>query len=218
MIGGDILLKEKFMNIKSLVAVNQNGNNKKKIENLVVFVILLIIVIIAINTIWKDNKKEEPSDMDNSNKQLAADNITNTDALIDSNVQSNASTDLEKNLEAILSKLNGVGEVSVLITYSETSEVISMYNESIKSSTTEELDTSGGRRTIEQKDSSKDIAYQEESGVKTPITQKIVLPKVVGAIVIAEGAESALVKANIIQAVEAVTGLPIHKIQVFEMK
>lgn len=34
----------------------------------------------------------------------------------------------------------------------------------------------------------------------------------------AKGASNGAVKSNIIQAVEAATGLPAHKIQVFEMK
>ena len=209
------MIKEK---IRSLITTNSNGGNKKKIENLVVFIVLLIIVVIAINTIWKDNKKENPEvDMDNSNKQLSSEQGSNN-IVTDSSVQSSSSTELEKNLETILSKLDGVGKVNVLITYSETSEVISMYNESIKSSITEETDVNGGRRVTEQQDSNKDVAYQEESGIKIPVTQKVVLPKVVGAVVIAEGAKNVLVKSNILQAVEAVTGLPTHKIQVFEMK
>lgn len=52
---------------------------------------------------------------------------------------------------------------------------------------------------------------------KTPITQSIVSPKVEGAIITAKGAEDATVKANIVQAVEAVTGIASHKIQVFAM-
>ena len=51
-----------------------------------------------------------------------------------------------------------------------------------------------------------------------PITQKVVKPKVEGAIITAKGASNAEIKTNIIQAVEAVTGLATHKIQVFEMK
>ncbi len=42
-------------------------------------------------------------------------------------------------------------------------------------------------------------------------------PKIEGAIITAKGANNADTKANIIQAVEAVTGLATHKIQVFEM-
>ena len=53
---------------------------------------------------------------------------------------------------------------------------------------------------------------------KTPIIQKTVQPKIEGAIITAKGASNATVKTNIVQAVEAATGLATHKIQVFEMK
>lgn len=130
----------------------------------------------------------------------------------------NIKTDLEEKLENILSKINGVGEVNVCINYSESSEIIAMYNENSKVSTTEETDASGGIRKIEQTDSQKDIIYKEDDGEKTPITQKVIEPKIEGAIITAKGAGNTNVKANIIQAVEAVTGLATHKIQVFEMQ
>ena len=66
-------------------------------------------------------------------------------------------------------------------------------------------------------DSSKEIIYEETNGEKTPITQSIISPKIEGAIITAKGAEDTTVKAKIIQAVEAVTGIASHKIQEFAM-
>ncbi|MCI9365676.1 MAG: hypothetical protein HFJ54_03560 [Clostridia bacterium] len=54
-------------------------------------------------------------------------------------------------------------------------------------------------------------------GSSVPATQTIVNPKVEGVIVTAEGADNADVKTNIIAAVEAVTGVATHKVQVFSM-
>ena len=65
---------------------------------------------------------------------------------------------------------------------------------------------------IEEQDSSKEVVYENEKMV----IQKTITPKVEGAIITATGASNATVKANIIQAVEAATGLATHKIQVFE--
>ena len=199
------MLKNKIQNI---FQKNTNGNSKKKIENLVVFLIILIITVIAINLIWNDEEKESQEDL--LKKELS--NVNN----IEDN--SNAENNLEEKLENILTKLNGVGKVNVLITYSESNQVIAMYNENSKESTTEEEDTSGGKRTIQEVDTSKDIAYKEENGNKIPVTEKIIMAKIEGAVIIAEGAKDASVKTNIVQAVEAVTGLGTHKIQVFEMK
>ena len=43
------------------------------------------------------------------------------------------------------------------------------------------------------------------------------MPVIEGAIITAQGASNANVKSSIVSAVEAVTGLAVHKIQVFEM-
>ena len=191
-----------------------NKNNKKKIENLVFFVVILIVTIVIINIIWngdKDNSKDKGVQNDTS-KQLAS---SNTSSL---QVSSNTTNELEMKLEDILSKIQGVGEVNVFINYSESSEIIPMYNESTQTSNTEETDTSGGTRTIEETDSQKEIIYEENDGEKTVITQKVIEPQIEGAIITAKGAGNAEVKTSIIQAVEAVTGLATHKIQVFEME
>lgn len=203
------MLKEQYEKIKSLIVKDNEGNNKKKIENLVVFVIILIITIIVINYVWNDGKQNkinnEPEEQ-GVYKQLANyDNSIST------------KTDLEQKLEDILAKINGVGNVSVLVTYSQSSEIIAMYNETSKSSYTQEEDSEGGTRKVDETDSTKEVIYTQENGVNVPVTQKIVNPTIEGAIITAVGASNATVKTNIIQAVEAVTGLPTHKIQVFEM-
>lgn len=196
---------------------NQNPeegkNNKKKIENIVFFVIVLIVTIIAINFIVSDNKKanDNSSNSTVNQKQLASANQT------DLTNATSTSQDLKNELESILKKIQGVGEVNVFVNYSESSETVAMYNENKKDTQTEETDTSGGTRKIAENNSEKQVVYQEDNGEKIPITQKVINPKIEGAIITAQGANDVNVKANIIQAVEAVTGLATHKIQVFEM-
>lgn len=191
----------------------QEGNNKKKIENLVFLVVILIITVVAINVIWNGNSKKNKQEENSQNSKQLAQNINNKAI----ETSSSTSKELEKNLETILSKIQGVGEVKVFINYSESSEIIPMYNEASKNSNTEETDTQGGIRKIQEQDSQKEIIYKEENGEKMPITKKIVEPKVQGAIITAKGASDVNIKTSIIQAVEAVTGLATHKIQVFEM-
>ena len=200
--------------LKEIFVKRQGEPNKNKIENLVVFLIILIITIIVINVIWNgDSKKVQEQEIDkDSNKKLASSV---------NEVQTNSSAISEdetvKNLEEILSKINGVGKVKVMITYSQTSQTIPLYNQDSSEKNTEESDTQGGTRKITETDTKTEIIYKEENGEKVPITQSIISPKIEGAIITAEGAANATVKTNIIQAVEAVTGVATHKIQVFEM-
>lgn len=206
------MFRDKLKNIINKKEKQEEGNDKKKVENLVFLIILSIITIVIINVIWNGNKQSDKKETDSNSKQLAT-----TNQISDNKNNMQTTDDLEGKLESILGNIQGVGAVKVCINYSESSEVIAMYNENSKISNTEETDTSGGTRKIQETDSQKDIIYQEENGEKTPITQKVVQPKIEGAIITAKGANNADTKANIIQAVEAVTGLATHKIQVFEM-
>lgn len=208
------MLKESIKKFKESISKQKEQNNKKNIENLVVFLILLIITIIAINTIWGGKKEETNQENGNTSYKRLAENINNS---IDSNNSQLNEYNLEENLEDILSKIAGVGKVKVLVTYSETSEVVAMYNEKNTLNNTEETDTNGGVRKIEQTDTDKEIIYEEKNGQKTPITQKVIMPKIEGAIVTAEGASNPAIKTNIIQAVSAATGISTYRIQVFEM-
>jgi len=70
----------------------------------------------------------------------------------------------------------------------------------------------GGTRVTQESDSSRKVVYQNDE----IIVQKTISPRIEGAIIAATGANNSSVKANIIQAVEAATGLATHKIQVFE--
>ena len=198
---------------------NKDANQKKKIENLVFFLILLIVVVIAINLIWQPDDSKN-SNIINSEKQFVTQN-ENTTVLATEQTGTNIENQeyiLKNELENILSNIDGAGKVQVMITYTESSTVQPMYNENITESTTEETDSSGGVRTIAETDSSREVVYTENNGEKVPITEKVTMPKVEGAIVLAEGANDANIKNNIILAVEAVTGLSTHKIQVFQLK
>lgn len=199
------MIKEKLKNLISSKN-KENTNNKKQIENLAIFVIILVITVIAINYIWKEDEEDEKEYTTNE-KLATADKVDSNESV---------EYDLEKRLENILKSMEGVGSVEVLINYSETSTVVAMYNENVTESSTEETDSTGGIRTILETDTKKEIVYSEEDGNSTPVTEKIVMPKIEGAVITADGASNAKIKNNIIEAVKAVTGLASHKIQVFE--
>lgn len=127
------MLEEKKNKLKEIFSLKTEGNNKKKIENLVVFIVILIITIILINTIWNGNKNEEEKKQ--SSDKVLAEKIETNDS------SGSEETELEQKLENILQKIEGVGKVNVLLTYSETSQVVAMYNEDSTQSDTEETDT-----------------------------------------------------------------------------
>ena len=204
------MLKEKF---KNLFAKKEGESNKKRLENIVVFIVILIITLIVINVIWngEDSSNTNDKQTTDANKRLVQTEVTNEEN------SSTSQEDIVSNLEEILSKINGVGKVKVMITYSETSKTVPVYNEESTEENTEETDSEGGTRKVTQTDVKKEVVYEEDDNGKKLITQSVISPSIEGAIITAEGAGDPTVKTNIIQAVGAVTGLATHKIQVFQM-
>ena len=115
----------------------KSQNNKKKVENLVVGILIIIITVIAINTILSDSKKSKQGKQTNA--------VANTISEEESNINGNK---LEERLEGILSKISGVGNVEVLINYSESEEIVAMYNENRKETSTQEEDETGGTLSL----------------------------------------------------------------------
>ena len=193
---------------KDLFKKNEDGevNKKRQIENIVVFIIILIVTVLIINNMWSSNESESREENDTSSKVLAQ------------NTESTEQDNLEKKLEDILESISGVGRVKVLIKYSESSTVVAMYNETNSESKTEENDKNGGNISTTETENKKEIVYTDENGKSQPITEKIMMPVIEGAIITAQGASNANIKSSIVSAVEAVTGLAVHKIQVFEME
>jgi len=191
--------------------LKKSFSGKRKTENLVVLLVLIIIVVVAINYIWNDSSSKKT----NQEKNTELDN-SNLIRQVSTEVKD---SELETKLERILANISGAGKVNVMITYSESSITQPIYDENIKESNTVESDDSGGTRSISETDNQKQIVYKQNSdGSKEPITKSVLSPKIEGAIITAQGANNTEVKANIIQAVEAATGLATHKIQVFKME
>ncbi len=185
-------------------------NKKRQIENIVVFIIILIITVLIINNMWSTDNKKEKNNSTDTTKVLAKD--------ISEDSMQNSEKNLEDKLEDILESIDGVGKAKVLIKYSQTSTVVAMYNETNSESNIQEEGGDGATKNTKESETKKEIVYSDEGGVNKPITEKVIMPIIEGAIITAQGASNANIKSSIVSAVQAITGLPVHKIQVFEMK
>lgn len=179
-------------------------DTKKRNENLIAFLIILVITLVIINKILSGDESESENVAEN-NAELVTQSFSEVEEI------SGYYESLKTELEEILSKISGVGKVEVMITYSESSSISPLYNESTSSS----VSTSSDGTTTETTSESKEIFTDSSDEA---VIEKYIMPTIEGAIIIAEGADDLTVKANIVSAVEAATGLLSHKIQVFKMQ
>lgn len=195
--------------IDKLKNIFQNKDKKK--ENLISLLIILVITLIIINRIWNDDgiKTKEELKEDAYLATIKSEDISDVNLKIDEtesgNVNRIKSNDLEERLKKILETLKGVSNVSVMLTYNESSSQVPIYNINESNSKNKDEETT----SIE-----KEVVVDSESNI---VLEKVLNPKIEGAIITAKGVSDPTVKGNIISAVEAVTGVMTHKIQVFEM-
>lgn len=159
------------MDKEALMKILKNKNNRVICIILIIGVVLMAIAGTGKNTSVKDEDKEYISN----------------------------SCDEEKRLENILSQIDGVGDVSVMITYYSSSEKDIAYETKVSS------------REKEESEDKKAVMTGGE-----PMVLKEVFPKVKGVIVIADGGGSDTVKRAVSEAVSASLDVPAHRVCIFK--
>ncbi len=126
---------------------------------------------------------------------------------------------LEKELESILSSVDGAGKVQVMITLKNTSTKEVLMEEPYSESNVTEHDGDGGSRDTNEKSQDYHVIYKESSdGTMIPFVVSEISPQVEGVAVVAEGGDSAVVKEKITGIIKALFGIEINKIAVGKMK
>lgn len=126
-------------------------------------------------------------------------------------------TYLENKTADILQQVDGVGEVTVMITLKSGGQKIIEKDQSGTKQTTEETDSAGGVRTVEDATSDKVSVYEQNSdGSSVPYVSKELSPEVEGVVVIADGGDNAVTEKSITEAVQALFGVEAHKIKIMK--
>lgn len=180
--------------------------NSKLATNLIV-ILAIGIGIILISDFYSDLNRsdsvqeKEPSATGQTQKKEESDYVRN----------------LENQLSAVLSQIGGAGKVSVMITLKTGTEIIPAKDETISDKTTNEKDTEGGTRIInEQNTSDKVVFMNEQGGASEPLVLKEINPQIKGVIIVAEGAKDPKVKLKLTEAVQTVLDVPAYRVSVFE--
>ena len=117
----------------------------------------------------------------------------------------------------ILRKIDGVGEVDVMINFESGEEKVAAYDSTNQTTKTEETDTNGGKRVSDQQNDTTKVVMSSESGGNSPVILKTYKPKVIGVVIAAEGAESSKVRYDIEKAVSSLYGISVEKVNVYPM-
>ena len=183
---------------------------KPKKEQLVVLLLFgVLLVVIALPT-TTGTMGADKKDADISGTQGAAGTDTATLTYEEQ---------LEKRLSAILSQVAGAGRVEVMVTLESRGERIVEKDTPESRKSVEETDSSGGSRTTDEQDWGEETVYYEDgSGGKSPYVVKELEPNIEGILVLAEGGGSAVVKQELLEAVQALFPIAAHKVKIMKLE
>ena len=147
---------------------------------------------------------------------------TSTPISATSNTSSTTTTDYEKHLEekieSLLVKVQGVGKVNVMVTLKASSEKVLVSEDTYSDKAVKATDSDGGISDSQEKATTQSYLYSDNgSGGSQPYVAQEIQPEVEGVMVIAEGGSDSTVITNITNAIAALLGVPVHKIQVLKM-
>jgi stage III sporulation protein AG len=181
----------------------------KKVKNIeyFIFILAIAIVISVFGNLFQT--KEEGGELE-----------AVSDAAVTSlqEPKEDSSSDQEFRLKNVLSAIQGAGSVEVMITYKGGKEVIPAMNTIESNTETEEHDSNGGIRRVNQTDTNTQPVSMTTPDGSQPLITKEIEPEVQGVIVVAEGAGDIRVRMELQQAVQTLLGIQSNQVEVFIMK
>lgn len=172
---------------------------KNKNQLVVILLVGILLIVVAIPT-------KKPETEENTEKK----SMQTTDIKTYGEI-------VETRLEKILKDVEGVGEVSVMVTFHTSSEKVIEKDREKNSQTVTENDRQGGSRETKEAQNREETVYDSSSdGKEIPYVTKEINPQVEGVIVIAQGGGNAVVRKNITEAIQALFDVDTHKIKVMK--
>lgn len=174
----------------------------KRSDWLILVLAGILILIIALPTDTKEKKQAEE----------AKENISK-----ENNTMEASKDEIERKLEDILEKIDGAGDVKVMITYQDSGTQVVEKDKNTSENSLEESDSTGGVRSTKEQQLQESTVYEEADAGNTPFVSKELLPKVEGILIVASGGDNQKVKQNISEAVLALFQVEAHRIKIVKM-
>ncbi|MFW2487593.1 stage III sporulation protein AG [Clostridium chromiireducens] len=188
---------------------------QKPLKNLMAVCLVLAFILLAMNVLSPSSGKSLVSTKlsQTTTSQENVDKATTVNQVEAKDYEEKQKTDLKN----ILKKMNGVGDVEVMMSFENGEEKVPAYDKNTQKSTTEETDNEGGKRINNQDTDTSKIVMSTTDGNNEPFILKTYRPKVIGVIILAEGAENSKIKYEIEQAVSKLYNLSLDKVNVYSM-
>lgn len=157
-------------------------------------------------------------EMNTGTKESSSDTISVTNTQRSTDTTSIYVENMEQKLENVLKKVEGIGDVKVMLTVKSSKEQVALKDGTNSQTSNSETDSQGGSRVESDTSKSEEtVMSQSGSGETSPYVVKELCPEVEGVLVIARGGDDAKIISEINSAVQVLFDVPAHKIKVMKM-
>ena len=199
------------MDKNKLEALLEKLGKNKKIAPLVIVVLILILVCFSLSYL-QDINNISKSEKNNLNGNVEVD-FTETPVIDHAYEQQET-----KELQAILSKIEGVGTVEVKLRFGGSEIKVPAKDSNSQQSKTEEIDSEGGERVNNEVTDGDKVVMKNDDGGNSPYILETKKPEVIGVMVVAEGAENSKIKYEISKAISSLYDISLEDVSIFPME
>lgn len=195
-------------------------DHKKLIENLnkllsknnlynILVVFLVGVLVLIISNFFNSSSKAT---------NAATANVKEEEVLVTEEYFKNYESSKKSDLKSMLSKMRGVGQVEVMIAFEGGEELVPAMNINDGTNNTNEKDNQGGERENKQINKGSQIVMSTKDGESVPVILKKYNPKIIGVMIVAEGAQDKQIQLDVKNAVGTLFGIQTNKVNVYPMK
>lgn len=200
--------------IKKRIAQLTGGKKLRKDQCLILVLVGMLLCVISLPT---DKEKSKSRIWDLSDDKIKSEQTFDNEIAKDGN--EGYAAQWEEKLEESLRFVEGAGQVQVLITLAGSEEQVLTRDGREEVSDTLETDAAGGSRHVSETKLDKSVVRTvDERGKDVPLVVRTIAPRVEGVVVIAQGAGSARVRRDIIEAIQVLFDVDMNRIAIIKMK
>lgn len=185
-----INMKSKFnQSVSSITGKLQNKFGLSKKAFIICIIGVLGLMLIVFSEFIPKGKSDKSHD--------------DSSSVLDAAYSNTFKSDIEKELKEIISKIDGVGEVSLMLTLDGTTEYVYA----------EDVDTQTDENSTGKSDKYKnEVIIVDSDGNETALVKKIIEPKVKGVVIVCTGGGNIEIKERVIKAVSSALNISTNNI------
>lgn len=194
-------------------------DNKELVEKIGISRIILIVlagVVLVLASVWEGKDKSDNEYVNDYSGEVQKSAVSDEDMAL--SAMSTYADREERKLEKLLERVEGIGDVKVMITLASSEERMTLQNTDNTESNMIEQDSSGGSRQQDEYSYKNENVIISKEGEETPYVVQVNSPEIEGVVVVAKGAGSGKKDTEIIEAVVALFSIEPHKIKVMKME